>query len=79
MESMERDGYNFYEVKVLDDAFKKAVKFASAVERGLRPSKGKKQGDSMEGDGGLLFELREDGSIGGGDTDIDPMMSTARQ
>lgn len=79
MESMERDGYSFYEVKVLDDAFKKAVKFASAVERGLRPSKGKKQGDSMEGDGGLLFELREDGSISGGDADIDPMMSAVRQ
>jgi pentatricopeptide repeat protein len=79
MESMERDGYNFYEVKVLDDAFKKAVKFASAVERGLRPSKGKKQGDGMGGDGGLLFELSEDGSIDSGDADIDPMMSTVRQ
>ena len=81
MESMDRDGYNFYEVKVIDDAFKKAVKFASAVGRGLRPSKGNKQGDSMGGDGGLLFELRDDGSIsGGGDADIDPMaMSAVRQ
>eukprot|EP00978_Attheya_sp_CCMP212_P023673 scaffold72985_cov52-Attheya_sp.AAC.4 len=35
MESMTRDGYDFYEVKVLNAAFKKAVKLANAVGSGL--------------------------------------------
>ncbi len=31
MQNMEEDGYNFYEVKVLDDIFKKAVKLVNGV------------------------------------------------
>jgi pentatricopeptide repeat protein len=35
MESMTRDGYDFYEVKVLNAAFKKALELANAVGSGL--------------------------------------------
>jgi pentatricopeptide repeat protein len=35
MESMTRDGYDFYEVKVLNAAFKKAVELANAVGSGV--------------------------------------------
>ena len=35
MESMTRDGYDFYEVKVLNAAFKKAVELAKAVGSGV--------------------------------------------
>jgi pentatricopeptide repeat protein len=35
MESMQEDGYDFYDIKVLNAAFKKAVKLVSVVGRGL--------------------------------------------
>jgi pentatricopeptide repeat protein len=35
MESMREDGYDFYEIEVLNAAFKKAVRLASVVGRGL--------------------------------------------
>lgn len=35
MESMQEDGYDFYDIQVLNAAFKKAVKLVSAVGRGL--------------------------------------------
>lgn len=35
MESMREDGYDFYEVEVLNSAFKKAVKLVNAVGRGF--------------------------------------------
>mmetsp|Transcript_36021 Transcript_36021/g.78908 ORF Transcript_36021/g.78908 Transcript_36021/m.78908 type:complete len:837 (-) Transcript_36021:26-2536(-) len=62
MESMERDGYNFYEIKVLDKAFKKAVKFASAVERGLRPSEERRRNaeGSRNDEAVVLFQEGDD-------------------
>jgi pentatricopeptide repeat protein len=35
MESMQEDGYDFYDIKVLNAAFKKAVKLVSVLGRGL--------------------------------------------
>jgi hypothetical protein len=35
MESMENDGYDFYSIKVLNEAFKNAVKLVNAVGKSL--------------------------------------------
>jgi hypothetical protein len=35
MEFMQEDGYDFYDIKVLNAAFKKAVKIVSVLGRGL--------------------------------------------
>lgn len=56
MESMEEYGYDFYEVKMLNDAFKKAVKFASVVERGLAGGKGGGDRGGGPGDGTAVSE-----------------------
>ncbi|CAB9499881.1 Pentatricopeptide repeat-containing protein [Seminavis robusta] len=37
MESMREDGYDFYDIEVLNAAFKKAVKLVNVVGRGLSP------------------------------------------
>jgi len=53
MESMQEDGYAFYDIKVLNAAFKKAVKLVSVVGRGLGPKQDKSLG---EGDD-LAFDI----------------------
>ena len=36
MESMREDGYNFYDIRVLDEAFKKAIRLVNVVGKGLK-------------------------------------------
>jgi len=40
MESMRRDGYDFYDIKVVNEAFKKAIRLADVVQRGLKKTTG---------------------------------------
>ena len=56
MENMQEDGYDFYDIKVLNAAFKKAVKLVSVVGRGLGP---KQDQGSLGQDEGLAFDLDE--------------------
>lgn len=49
MESMQEDGYNFYGVAVLNEAFKKAVKLANKVGQTFKPQdSGKEEEASMK-------------------------------
>jgi pentatricopeptide repeat protein len=55
MESMQKDGYDFYEIKVLNSAFKNALKLVNKVGRGLQKSgdgrtsrKARERANSME-------------------------------
>ena len=59
MESMQEDGYDFYEIKVLDEAFKKAVKLVNAVA-GSRRSEPYLEEDEEE-DFHVNFEIDGDG------------------
>uniref|UniRef100_A0A7S4J5N3 Pentacotripeptide-repeat region of PRORP domain-containing protein n=1 Tax=Odontella aurita TaxID=265563 RepID=A0A7S4J5N3_9STRA len=50
MESMREDGYNFYDIQVLDQAFKKAIKLVNVVGQGLSTSSGDEEGGVDDGD-----------------------------
>ena len=61
MESMEMDGYDFYDIKVLNTAFKKAIKLVNQVVRGESDkdnwtSKLEDNGDSEEFIKGKKFD-----------------------
>lgn len=66
MESMQEDGYDFYEIDVLDKAFKKAVKLANVVGRGL--SSNEKESMRVDEEAGFSFDI--DGKKGEDDAFI---------
>jgi len=67
MESMRRDGYDFYEIKVLDSAFKRVVKLANVVGTTLSTTNnnrndnggGQQQENSIVEDAMLLLENQD--------------------
>jgi hypothetical protein len=48
MESMQADGYDFYSVKVLNSAFKKAIKLVNKVGQSLSPSDSSQEEKSLK-------------------------------
>ena len=46
MESMQKDGYDFYEISVLNSAFKNALKLVNKFGRGISSSSQKKFGEA---------------------------------
>lgn len=59
MESMSEDGYDFYEVKVLNDAFKKAIKLVNVVGQGFKNS-GAFQSNSTQLESNVLLDDTRD-------------------